>query len=68
MTKSSKRRPKDIPEEREIALPPRDYQSTKAELEEENDMPAAEIRTMRSAFFRRVRVKEEKRNAAFTKK
>ena len=67
MTKSSKRRPKDIAEECEIALPPRDYQTTKAELEEEHDIPGAEVRTMRSAFFRRVRVKKEKHDTASTK-
>ena len=60
MTKSPKpRSPKDIPEEREITLPPRDYQPTKAEKEREIDMPGADIVTVRSAFFRRVRVKEE---------
>ena len=54
-------RPKEtIPEEREITLPPRDYQPTKAETEREYDMPGADIVTVRSAFFRRVRVKEEK--------
>ena len=52
--------PKDIPEEREITLHPRDYQPTKAEKEREIDMPGADIVTVRNAFFRRVRVKEEK--------
>ena len=52
--------PKDIPEKREITLPPRDYQPTKAETEREIDMPGAEIRTVRNAFFRRIKVKEEK--------
>ena len=52
------RRPKDIPEEREITLPPRDYQPTKTEKEREIDMPGADIVTVRSAFFRRVRVRE----------
>ena len=62
MTKSSKpapRRPKAIPEEREITLPPRDYQPTKAETEQEIDMPGADIVTVRRAFFRRVKVREE---------
>ena len=64
MTKSPKlRSPKDIPEEREITLPPRDYQPTKAETEQEYDMPGADIVTVRNAFFRRVRVKEEKTKA-----
>ena len=58
--KPAPRSPRDIPEEREITLPPRDYQPTKAETEKEYDMPGAEIRTVRNAFFRRVRVKEEK--------
>ena len=60
MTKSPKpHRPKDIPEEREITLPPRDYQPTKAETEQECDMPGANIVTVRKAFFRRVKVREK---------
>ena len=60
MTKSSRpRRPKDIQEEREITLPPRDYQPTKAEKEREIDMPAADIVTVRNAFFRRIKVREK---------
>ena len=54
------RPPKEIPEEREITLPPRDYQPTKAETEKEVDMPGADIVTVRKAFFRRVKVREEK--------
>ena len=65
MTKDTKsRRPKNIPEEREITLPPRDYQPTKAETEQEYDMPGADIVTVRNAFFRRVRVRREKPDAA----
>ena len=61
MTKDHKpRRQKEIPEEREITLPPRDYQPTKAETEQEYDMPGADIVTVRNAFFRRVKVREEK--------
>ena len=48
-----------IPEEREITLPPRDYQPAKAETEREIDMPGADIVTVRNAFFRRVKVREE---------
>ena len=59
MTNDPKHRPKDLPEEREITLPPRDYQPSKAEQEQEYDMPGADIVTVRNAFFRRVRVKEE---------
>ena len=59
MAKTPKpRRPKDIPEEREVVLPPRDYQPTKAETEQECDMPGADIVTVRRAFFRRVKVRE----------
>ena len=60
MPDAKPRRPKAIPEKREITLPPRDYQPTKAETEQEIDMPGADIVTVRNAFFRRVRVKEEK--------
>ena len=59
MTKTTKpRRRKAIPAECEITLPPRDYQPTKAESEREIDMPGADIVTVRSAFFRRVKVRE----------
>ena len=59
MTKATKsRRPKDIPEEREITLPPRDYQPAKAEKEREIDMPGADIVTVRRAFFQRIRARE----------
>ena len=51
--------PKPIPEEREITLPPRDYQPTKAEKEREIDMPGADIVTVRNAFFRRIKVREK---------
>ena len=51
--------PKPILEEREITLPPRDYQPTKTQTEQEIDMPGAEIVTVRNAFFRRIKVREE---------
>ena len=57
--KPAPRAPKDIPEEREITLPPRDYQPTKAETEQEMDMPGADIVTVRKAFFRRIKVRDE---------
>ena len=50
---------RELPAAREIDMPPRDYQPSKAEREEEYDMPGADIVTVRKAFFRRVRVKEE---------
>ena len=46
----------ELPVERSITMPSRDYQPTKAELEEEFDMPGASLDTVRSAFFRPVRV------------
>ena len=45
----------ELPEERSIDLPPRDYQPTKAEKEEAFDMPGADVETVRSAFFRPIR-------------
>ena len=60
MSKASKhRRPSPGLEEREITLPPRDYQPTKAETEQEMDMPGADIVIVRKAFFRRVKIREK---------
>ena len=57
--KPALRAPKDIPEERDIVLPLRDYQPTKAEVEQQHDMPGADIVTVRRAFFRRIKVVQE---------
>lgn len=46
----------ELPEARSIELPPRDYQPTKAEQEESFDMPGADAKTMRAAFFRPIQV------------
>lgn len=46
-----------------ITLPPRDYQPSKAEHEEEFDMPGASLKTVREAFFRPVKVKVVKKPA-----
>ena len=46
----------DLPNPAEIKLPPRDYQPSKAELEEEVDMPGAALETLRQAFFRPVKI------------
>ena len=59
MTKDQKHRRNNIPEEREITLPPRDHQPTKAEKEREIDMPNADIVTVRNAFFRRIKVRKK---------
>ena len=42
---------------REITLPPRTYQPSRAELREEFDMPGASMETVRKAFFRPFKVK-----------
>ena len=47
-----------LPELREIELPTRDYQPSKAEREEEYDMPKAKIGTLRRAFFRPFSVRK----------
>jgi hypothetical protein len=45
-----------VPKPREITLPPRTYQPSRAELREEFDMPGASMETVRRAFFRPVKV------------
>ena len=45
---------------REIVLPPSDYQPTKAELEQEFDMPGADMETIRRAFFRPTKIVRRK--------
>ena len=60
MTKVPKPRTPKPPAEASITLPPRDYQPTKAEKEQEFDMPGASLATVRRAFFQRVKVREEK--------
>ena len=50
---------RELPAAREIDMPLRDYQPTKAETEREYDMPGADIVTVRRAFFRRIRVREK---------
>lgn len=44
---------------REITLPPRGYQPSRAELREEFDMPGASLETVRKAFFKPVVVREK---------
>ena len=45
------------PEPRTIELPNRDYQTSRAELREEFDMPGASMEMAREAFFRPVTVR-----------
>ena len=49
---------RELPAVGEIDMPPRDYQPSKAEREEECDMPDADLETVRRAFFRPIRVRE----------
>ena len=46
------RRKRKLPEPRAVDLPQRAYQPSKAELEEEFDMPGAGLKKVRAAFFR----------------
>ena len=47
----------DLLESRTIEMKPNSYQPSKAEKEEENDMPEASVHTVRSAFFRPIEAK-----------
>ena len=42
-----------------LKVKPNHYQPSKAEKEEELDMPEASIETVRSAFFRRIEIKNK---------
>ena len=59
MTATTRERQK-LPKERSIALPKRTYQPSKAEQEKEYDMPGASLETVRSAFFRPIKIEPEK--------
>lgn len=51
---------RDVPKPpREIELPRRSYQPSRAELREEIDMPGADMETIQNAFFRPVKVRRE---------
>ena len=45
-----------IPEPVTVTLPPKDYQPSKAELEEEFDMPGMSEQEIRETFFRPLRI------------
>ena len=53
----------DGTEKREVPMPARDYQPSKAELEREYDMPGADMATVRRAFFRPVKVRSADKDA-----
>ena len=50
---------RERPKPRTITLPDQDYQPPKAEREREHDMPGASLKTVRSAFFRPVKVRRD---------
>ena len=54
---SKPKAPKSQPTPITIIMPPRNYQPSKAEHEEEIDMPKASLKTMKEVFFRPVKVK-----------
>ena len=53
--KRTARPPSHIPKARTVALPPKDYQPSKAEMEEETDMPSMSEKQLKDAFFRPFR-------------
>ena len=56
MTKRVQRAPQRLSEPVTLELPPADYQPSKAEIEEEFDMPGMSPEEMRKAFFRPFRI------------
>ena len=57
--KRTARPPAYIPEPRTVTLPPKDYQPSKAELEEEIDMPGMSDEEIRRTFFRPFKIVRE---------
>ena len=53
-THSDPASPRELEPPRHVALAPSDYQPSKAEMEEEIDMPEASLDEVRRAFFRPV--------------
>ena len=49
----------DMPEKPEARIKPRDCQPSKAELEEEYDMPGASMEALRDAFFKPLKSEEK---------
>lgn len=48
-----------LPKGRTVQMPRRDHQPSKAEMEEEFDMPGGSIETVRRAFFRPITVETD---------
>ena len=54
--KRTNRAPAHIPEPVTVTLLPKDYQPSKAEMEEEFDMPGMDDEELRRTFFRPLRI------------
>lgn len=57
--KAEQPKKQEIPEPRPLKLKPRNYQPSKAELEEEIDMPGMTEDELREAFMRPFEITEE---------
>lgn len=57
--KTKPREPRLIPEPGELVLKPSSYQPSKAEMEEEIDMPGLSMDEIRAAFFRPFAIRRE---------
>ena len=55
MKRQTNRAPARIPEQKTMVLPPKGYQPSKAEMEEEIDMPSMSDKQVRETFFRPFR-------------
>ena len=55
MRKRPTRRPARIPEPRDLSMPPEGYQPSKADQEEEIDMPGMSDQRLRETFLRPFR-------------
>ena len=60
MKRQTDRHPAHIPEQLPLDLKPCDYQPSKAEMEEEIDMPGLSLDQIRKAFFRPFRPKQDR--------
>ena len=52
MKRQTSRGPARVPEQKTMVLPPKDYQPSKADTEEEIDMPGMSDKQVREMFFR----------------
>ncbi|MCY3672105.1 MAG: hypothetical protein OXH14_13665 [Alphaproteobacteria bacterium] len=60
MTAKGKGKPKHpLPEPRDLPLPAKDFQPSKADMEEAYDMPGASMEAIRSAVFRPFNIRRD---------